>query len=99
MIGDIKADQFTLPVQHLTLVYITDIGKLNLFHYPCKLTEERHLPGFGGAEMIATDGHNPVKRSEQRGAVSKRIHRSHFDQTFEGALAHSPQIHAAGKVI
>ena len=40
-----------------------------------------------------------VEGSEQRGAVSERIHRSNFDQIFEGALAHSPQVHAAGKVI
>ena len=43
MIGDIKADEFTFPIQHLTLIHIADIRELDILQNAGDLTEERHL--------------------------------------------------------
>ena len=49
--------------------------------------------------MIAADRDDAIQRSQQRGAVAKRIQRTDFDQTFQRTLAHRAQIDTARKVI
>ena len=71
MIGDVKPDELALPVEHLALVHVVDFGQADLFNDTSGGAKETHLPGIGGAEVIAGDGNNAVERGKQRSAIAE----------------------------
>jgi hypothetical protein len=87
MIGDVQADEFALPVEHLALVNIFYFGQGDLFDDACDCAEETHLPRICGAEVIAADGDDAIERGEHGGAVAEQIERANFDETFKRAFA------------
>ena len=56
MIGNIKTDQLTFPIELFAFIHVVDIGQRDGFRDASDRAEQTELSRFRRAEMITADG-------------------------------------------